>query len=48
MDDGYSGSVMLTVVLPLGQGDKVEELGEEVLALLPAGFLSEVHHQVAG
>ena len=48
MNDGYPVSVVLAVILPLGQGEEMEELGEEVLALLPAGLLPEVHHQVAG
>ena len=48
MDDRYPVSVVLAVILPLGQGEELEELGEELLALLPAGLLPEVHHQVAG
>ena len=39
---------MLAIVLPLGQREEVEELGEQIQALLLAGFLPQVHHQVAG
>ena len=39
---------MLRVLLPLLHGDEGEDLGEEVLALLPAVLLPEVEHEVAG
>ena len=48
IDDGYPVSVVLTVVLPLGHREQVEELGVEIQSLLPAGLLPQVHHQVAG
>ena len=44
----YPVRIMLAVVLSLFEREELEDGGEQVLALLPAGLLPEVQDKVAG